>query len=211
MKKLILFTITYLLIAFQVSAADIDSAKNEVSQKRQEIKATITQQRAEFQQEMGNLKGTIVQQRTQTREEFKLKLEQIKNERKRALVENISDKIVQRNKRWTDHWLLVLARLDDVLNSIRDKTAVLKNKGVDTSALDQAIANAQTAIDSTRTAVNSQAQKTYIIEIDTEENLRANVGAVISQFQTDLRTVHKLIVNARQAVWNAATELAKIK
>jgi len=149
----------------------------------------------------------IRQQAKEERQKFREKLEEIKNERKKATVERIDERVSTMNKNYVLRMSKALDKLDMVLKKISEKTTLLKNKGREVGSLESAIASAKDAIDSARIAVDEQAQKSYVIEITKEAFLRANVGKTVSEFRTDLRDVHKLVVDAKQEVYNAEREL----
>lgn len=119
------------------------------------------------------------------REEFKAKLQTIRDEKKKELVTRIDTKLMNVNIKHTDRFTQVISNLKTVLDKIGgdvDKT------------------EAQTAIDTAKAAVETQAAKTYLITISTETALRSDVGAVTSQLRLDLMATHKLVINAKQSV-----------
>lgn len=143
-----------------------------------------------------------------TKEDFKEKLKTIRDQRKSALVERIDERISTMNKAHTRRFSAVLEKLDIILNKISDKAQDAKPRGIDTSMVDTAIIVAKTAIDTAKEAVAMQAAKSYGIEVTSEAALKINVGSVVSVFRKDLRDVHKMVVDAKQAVQKAHRELA---
>lgn len=146
-----------------------------------------------------SLKGQRVERKQQIkdtvqmkRDEFKARIQTIKDQRKKLLVERIDTKIAELNKKSTDKFSEVLARLQTHLDKISQSTK-------DEKVLAD-IKTAQAAIDTAVAAVASQSAKVYTIQITTEQNLRINVGTTMSQFRQDLMATHKLVVNAKQAV-----------
>lgn len=152
-------------------------------------------------------KKDVVQQK---REEFKTRLQTIRNEKKKAVVERIDTKIANTNEVHTVRFTSILLKLQSILDRVSQKASEAKANGKDTTALDSSIVSAQAAIDSAKAAVSAQAAKTYAIQISDEATLRNSVGTTTSQFRKDLRDVHKAIVEAKQAVQNAVRELAKV-
>lgn len=146
----------------------------------------------------------------QRKEEFKTRLQTIRNERKKAAVERIDTKIANTNEVHTVRFTSILVKLQSILDRVSQKASEAKANGKDTTALDSSIVSAQAAIDSAKTAVSAQAAKTYAIQISDEATLRNSVGTTTSQFKKDLRDVHKAVVEAKQAVQKAISELAKI-
>lgn len=146
----------------------------------------------------------------QRKEEFKTRVQAIKDQKKKAAVERINTKIVNQNKAVTNRLSAVLTKLQSVLDRISQKAQDAKAAGKNTAALSTAISNAQTALDAAKAAVSNQAAKEYTLSIANEGTLRSTVGTTVSGFRKDLRDVHKTVVDAKQAVQNALSELAKV-
>jgi len=143
------------------------------------------------------------------KEDIKEKLNVIRDEKKKSLVERIDDKITIMNRTHTTKFSTVLEKLMMILNKITDRAQNAKLKGIDTSAVDSAIEAAKAAIDVAKAAVTTQSVKTYSIEVVSETTLKTTVGRIVSMFRKDLRNVHKIVVDAKQAVQKAERELAK--
>lgn len=144
------------------------------------------------------------QARMDARAEFKEKLAELKDTRKKALVEKLDTRFANVNKKATDRFLETLSKLTEVLNRIQTKATEAKTAGKDTAEAQTAITTAQAALANAKTAVSTQAGKTYTITISTEDKLRMDVGTTVSALHTDLRTVHKLVTEAKQAAVKAA-------
>lgn len=182
-----------------------------------EIRSQIKQQKQELIEERQNLQEQIRQRRQEAieeyktrREEFRQQLTQIKDETKRKVVERINNKLVEVNKRATDHMARFLERLSSILDQIKQKTAEAKAAGTDTTAVEVAIAEAEAAVAFANSAVLAQAGQEYIIEITDEGHLRSAVGKTVSQLRSDIRETRKTVIEAKQAVMKAARELAKV-
>lgn len=146
-----------------------------------------------------------------TKEVFQQKLALIRDEKKKAIVQKINDRITEINKKMTDKMTLGLTNLSTILANLDSRAITLKTTGKDTTSYDASSSKAKSAIATSLTAVNAQAAKTYTITITTEGALKINVGTTVSLFKTDLAAVHKMVIDAKQAVWNAANELVKLK
>lgn len=144
------------------------------------------------------------QARADSRAEFKEKLAALKDEHKKEIVEKLDTRFANVNKKATDRFLETLDKLTEILSKIQTKATEAKTAGKDTTEAQTAITAAQTAITSAKTAVTTQAGKTYTITISTEDKLRMDVGTTVSALHADLRTVHKLVTDAKQAVVKAA-------
>lgn len=158
-------------------------------------------------------RGTTIQNRIEKREEFKEKLQEIKNEKKRALVERIDTKISSVNTNRTTQMSTVLEKLNSILSRLIEKVNTAKTAGGnETTLAEVAITQAQSALSTAKASVASQASKQYDIQVSSEEGvLRTNVGSTVSQFEKDLRTTHKTVVDAKQALMSVIKELSKLK
>ncbi len=147
--------------------------------------------------------GTLLQR-------FREQIQTIKDERKKLLVEKIEDHIATSNARLTTKMKNALSRMSAILQDIKVKAAGQKAAGKDTTALDNAIAAAETAIANAQAAVNTQSQKEYTTTISDDTGLKGVIGQMVSQFKIDLTATYKTVVDARQAVANVIMELAKL-
>jgi len=126
------------------------------------------------------------------RAEFNTKLQTIKDQNKKSLVERINSRLAEINKNQTDKYNVILGELQSFLDKISSSatpTASLAN-----------ITNAQNKINIAKSAVSAQAQRVYIMTITDDATLRQNAGAVVSQFRQDITSVYKLVVDAKQAI-----------
>lgn len=152
----------------------------------------------------------IKEEKEQRIEEFKEKIALIKDERKKALVEKITEKITNSNTRLTTKMSAALERLSSILKNLSEKAAALKANGKDTSALEEAISQAEAAVAEAKSAVTAQAEKEYSADLIDDPTLKNTIGKMVSQFRKDLRDTHKKVVAARQAISKAISELARI-
>lgn len=167
--------------------------------------------RSEINQDRGEMREASRAAIKAKMEEFKQRIAQIRDERKKAIVEKINSKIQNANTRLTNKMTEALSKLAQILNGIREKAEALKAAGEDTAALDNAIAAAETAIIDAHAAVNAQVGKVYSANIITDEaNLKNTIGRMVSQFRLDVQSVHKKVIEAKQAVQKAISELAKL-
>ena len=147
----------------------------------------------------------------ETRMEFKAKLDTIKDERKRTIASNLTEKMALVNKRRTDFWNNVLTKLTQILARAKTKSAELKASGKDTIVVDTAIASADTTIKNAQTAVDNQAAKIYPLSFTSESTLKASIGKTISGEQADLQAVKKSVDEAHKAVSDVIRLLKQIK
>lgn len=199
-KKLIVISLFVLLFSLFSSNAIAQTATNAASRLKEQMQLLKDQKQTAVSQIKKEVKIDLRQQikdRVQTkreevkeivatrRGEFKAKLQTIKDQKKKVLVERIDTKLSNVNTKHTDRFAQVLSNLQVLLDKISgdlDKT--------------EAIAS----IDAAKLAVENQAAKTYTITISTETALRSDVGTVTSQLRQDLVATHKAVVDAKQTV-----------
>ena len=182
----------FLLVIVATVNAQTNTGTNSaerLKQQRQELQAQAKEKRVELRQQV---KDAVAAKRLEVkatveakREEFKAKLQTIKDEKKKALVERIDAKLAAVNTKHTDRYTHVLGNLQTILDKM--------SEDVDKT-------DAQAAIDAAKTAVETQAAKTYTITISSDLALRSDAGTVTSQLRLDLVATHKTVVDAKQAV-----------
>lgn len=136
-------------------------------------------------------------------------LQTINDASKSAQVLKINDKIARINKQRTEQMAEALDRMTAVLLSLLGKIDLAKAGGADTTQVDLVALAAKTSLKTAQDAVASQSAKVYVPEASDGAGLKVKVGAAVSQLQADLRTVHSLVVDAKQAIAAVIRELAK--
>lgn len=139
---------------------------------------------------------------------FDEKIQLIKNTAKKQTVVQIQEKMTQLNVDRTNKMSTTLTKMSDILKQILEKAAATKTAGKDTSAVDAAVIDAQSAISAAQDFVSSQAAKQYVITISSEANLKTDVGTTRSTLEKDLKTVNDAIVTARKKISTALRALA---
>jgi hypothetical protein len=144
------------------------------------------------------------------REQFQNKLQLMRDERKKNIIIKLDAKIASISSRKTTQMTKTVSTLGTILGKIKTKAAAAKASGIDTTAVDAAIVNADKALASASAAIATQAANQYTINITTDDALKSNVGTTIKQFEQDMRTTFKSVKDAKQAVLAAARELKKV-
>lgn len=187
-----------------------DELKLQIDAKRAELKAMEEQKREEFKKMVEQKREAAKQQIEIKRAEMKDRLKKIKSELKKDTVERIYDKLNEINKDRTEHFSNVMAKLDKAVERITSRTDKAGDRGLDVTTVRTEIESAKTAIAAARTAIQTQAGKTYTITVGTEETLKANAQAARKLLQDDLEKVRLIVKSAYEAVHKAATTLAQI-
>lgn len=184
-------------VAFaQTATSTPQTTKDRLRTIKEERQTVVAETRAQAKEKMG---------------EFKTQIRTIKDTRKQMLTERITDKIATSNARLTNKMDKALDHLTDILDRVKARAAGFKVQGKDTTALDQAISAAEAAIAAAQAAVDTQSSKEYTATIVDEPTLRNTIGQMVSGFRLDIQAVHKLLVDAKQAVQKAIMEAAKLK
>lgn len=190
-KVLIGLVVTILVLVFvsgtnaqtTTGSAAVDSA----TKLRQQMQLLQDQKREAIGEMRDESKASISARKA----EFQARLLTIRDLKKRLLVEQIDAKIKRINEKMTTRFMDALIRIQTFLDKF--------NQFAGTNIVPEAV-SAQLAIDAAKTAVDAQVAKTYTIEIGDDPTLKINVGKTVSQFRLDLTAVHKMVIDAKQAV-----------
>lgn len=194
---IILLTIISPNLAFaQTATSSPQTIKDRLRTIKEERQTSVAETREQVKEKM---------------EAFRAQIKTIRDEGKQILTERIADKIASSNARLTNRMDNALGHLTDILNRVKTRAADFKAQGKDTTALDQAISDAEAAIAEAKNAVDAQGAKEYTANIAGESTLRNTIGQMVSGFRLDIQAVHKLVVAAKQAVQKTIMEAAKLR
>ncbi len=144
-------------------------------------------------------------------QEFNVKLQTLKDEKKKAVVRNLEDILQDRGQKWCTHWSEVTARMDNLMVRVISRRDKAKAAGKDTTAADSAIASAQSAISAAKTAGTAQCAKTYTIQITSgDSGIGQDVKTAVQAFSTDIKSVISTMEAARKAIGGAISALKGI-
>ena len=193
MKKLIVpFLLLSVLLVSPVKAEEIEDKGEGLMPRKvmlqDRVKAVKTK-RVETKEMMMEKR----QEMEGKREEYKAKWQGIKDDKKKALLEKIDDRLNEFNQKASTSMSKVLARLSGIVEKLADKTDVTK---------------AQTSIAEAQVAVDAQAAKEYVIEFEDETGLRVGASSAKESLRADLKVVRGLVGEARELV-KMALEAAK--
>lgn len=198
-----------------IGAEPLQNVKNRVETETQKIQQLRTEAETKISQIRDNVKNAI---------------SKIKDEQKQRAATQISEQITHLNTVWTDHFTLVLNDLDLALQKIQTRADKAKANGKDTSSVNVSIQAAKNSIQVARSAIATQAAKTYAIDTtktttgtttptvstakDQEQvikNIRKQFMQLRDQLQKDITTLRDGVVkDARNSVKNALKILSQI-
>ena len=184
-------------------------AVNALKVKREAAAAQIKADKEKFRTTI-EVKRKEVQEKIKTeREALKVKLQSIKDERKKAAVERIDARLGEINANRMNELTKALDKIEGVLRRVSDRADRAVDKGIDVAAVKTAVTQADTAIASARSAVTAQTGKTYPLAVAGEATLRMDVKSSRDALEKDLRAVREAVKAAHEAVRNAAVTLAQ--
>lgn len=128
------------------------------------------------------------EKKTQQKEDFKEKVQNIKDEKKQAVVAKIDEKLSDRQTRLVSVLTKHLERLDAAIMTIEDKAELLTDDA-NKSKLTQQISEARQSIIVAKQAVETQSQKVYAPDVSSESRLKAVVSQTVANFRKDWSSV----------------------
>lgn len=218
-KAFLILLFTLLFISPQTSLArekptgtqsDESATESSRMKKKLELKELIREKKLEFKQMLLEKRNEATEAARQKREELLERLKLIRDEKKKELVIKINENLAELNKKRTEKMSEALDKLSSILNRLVDKIKLASDAGRDTTTATNKALEAQAGIEAAQEAVASQSAKTYTIEIIDEGTLRLTVGQVVSQLKSDLKSVKRLLVEAKQKVSAVIREVARL-
>lgn len=145
-----------------------------------------------------------LKERIATREAaLKVKLQAFKDKRKAEIAERLNSNLNKINQNQTGQMLKHLDKMSTILNKLEARV----NKGTpdikDPKVAKAAIAQAKASIASATAAVKTQSEKDYTLQLSSESAVRKDAQKTRTELHTDLLTVRKLVIDAKQTVANA--------
>jgi len=190
-----------------VPAAPETSAIKDKQSLVKDKKAQREAKMLEIRQKIKDKKAEVLQKR----EEFRVKVQEIKDEKKKEIVERIDIKMSSANEKRTSIMKQALQKMTLFIERIQEKVNVEKENGQDTTEIESLITSAESAIADAEEAVETQAGKEYVIIITDETKLHHAVKPIVDQLKADLKNVHNVVREAKEAVVVAAKGYGVLK
>lgn len=223
-KLIVLFLLIFAIALPSISSAQTStvstntptpqrfSDKNDRLRIEPTLKQAIEDRMTTLKPPRGFVKDLIAQKiegHEQRKQTLQRKINNFKDQRRKNIILKLDDKIASisstRVKKMND----ALEKLDNILAGIKTKSDQIT--GCNKTQLAEAITAADEATTAASTAIEDQANKTYEININSEDSAKIDVGGVIKQLTEDLRNTHRNIIDVKQKVIKAASELRKLK
>ena len=179
---------------------------NTSSQNFRERVLERTQERIQVQNAT-NTTSTQVRLRNleELRQQMQTKIQQIKDENKKRIAQNLVSQMERINKRLSEDDLKYLNTIEKVLNKIEER---VKNSTTTDTTITSKINELKTKIAALRSKIEVQAQKEYLVQIQTETKLREAYQTTKKELMSD----HKNLRQELQALKKEVRDLfLKIK
>ncbi len=148
---------------------------------------------------------------TKAREDFQNRLDTIKDERKKEIVENLDNRFSTVNTNRTTAMSNHVAKMEEVITKISETLSERSAQGVNVSQVQTALSAAQVSVSAAKTAVTTQAGKEYIIGVTTEDKLKDSVERVRTLLETDLKATQEKVKKAREDLASVIQSIARIR
>lgn len=184
--------------------------KVELDKKREEMLKNVLEKRKEFELKKEELKTEMKTKKDEARETLNKTLGVIKDEKKKASIENIANIIDNTNKNTSTRFTNSVNSIENVLVSVKSRSEKVKVGGTDISAVLVDIAAAENLIAEARTAISVQSAKVYTIDITDPAKAKEIMKATRNTFYTDIKAVQEKVKIARDSIKKIADGLKKI-
>lgn len=209
-----------LLISPVLALDSTSTARPVIQNKIQKIDTRIAQKEANVEQKMKELeqrklteasKAAMFRQKLEQRKEviasheaqIRAKIQAFKDKQKAEIASRVNTNLNKINQNQTDQMIKHLDLMSQLLDKLATKVSSNSSDIKDPTLTNQAITDARDAVAKAKTAVEAQAQKDYTINVTTETKIRVDAQAKRDQLHTDITTVRKLVIDAKQSVSNA--------
>lgn len=140
------------------------------------------------------------ERRQQKKAELDKKLKVFRDKKKAEVVKRIDENLIKINSTKTTQMAEQLKKMLAILDKLQQRLDSLSSQGKDLTAANQFVLTARESIAKAQEAVDVQQAKDYTITVTGEKEVKSDAQTVRGNLQTDLTSVHRLVVAARQSV-----------
>jgi len=178
----------------------------------QEVKEKIqkrVQERIQLQNAT-NTTGTPVRLRNleELRQQMQAKIQQIKDENKKRIAENLVRQMERINKRLSQDHLRYLNTIEKVLNKIEER---VKNSTTTDATITLKINELKTKIANLKQKIEAQMQKEYLVQIQTETKLREAYQATKKELMNDHKNLRQELQALKKEVRDLFLKIKPVK
>lgn len=134
------------------------------------------------------------------RQQMQAKIQEIKDENKKRIAQNLVSQMERINKRLSEDHLKYLNTIEKVLNKIEER---VKNSTTTDATITSKIDELKTKIATLRSKIEAQMQKEYLVQIQTETKLREAYQTTKKELMSD----HKNLRQELQALKKEVRDL----
>lgn len=158
-----------------------------------EARKANTLQRIDTKKQNAENRMTAIREKIASKEAaLKERLQMFKDKKKAEIAERVNTNLNKINQNQTDQMQKHLDKMTSLLNRLEDR--VTSKEG---------IADARVAIASASSAILTQAEKDYTLQVTTENQIRTAAQAMRDQLHKDLQAARAQVIDAKQSVANA--------
>ncbi len=218
MNKKIIFVLTATAMTLGAySPALAQPARNEnrvvvrdFQEIREERKEAIEIRNIEMRDQAERIREERKEDVITRQEELKERIQGIRDERKRAVAERLAENIDRLNKNLSSRYNGFLNAMELVLDKIEVRIAKIEEtRGVDLSEIYTRIQDSRNFIERAREQVIEQAAKSYIVVLESEETLREDFSASISDLREDHRALRDQFISPLRTIIRDVMETLK--
>lgn len=195
----------------------LDVLKGNPEKFRQEAEKKLEALPAEAQAKIEALKQEFEAKREEAktsfeakREALKEKLSVIKDQNKQETVSRLNENINELNKKKTEEFSKVVAKLEGIWASIQNKASQAAANGAEVGFISEAQSQVDSLFSAAKDSLNQQAGKSYELNITTEDNLKTDIGQVRQTLESDLKAVREKIGAIKEMLYKEANQLNRV-
>jgi archaellum component FlaC len=142
------------------------------------------------------------------RQQMQAKIQQIKDENKKRVAENLVRQMERINKRLSQDHLRYLNTIEKVLNKIEER---VKNSTTTDATITSKINELKTKITNLRQKIEAQMQKEYLVQIQTETKLREAYQATKKELMNDHKNLRQELQALKKEVRDLFLKIKPVK
>lgn len=194
-----LYTPVYPVFAEETTASKKEAVKSLTREHRAAVASKTAEVKSRVHDRIEDKKEKAASRSALAKE----KIQRFRDKKRAALAHKINERLPEINQKRTGIMSNHLEKLNEIISKLESKVNEAASSGKDTSAAQNAITEAKSAISAAESAVAEQSQKEYGITVTTETKISEDAKSARETLHTDLKSVHDLVVAARQSVAKA--------
>lgn len=199
-KKVLLLSLLLLFSAVTVHAEESSSQSGKRIYK-DSIKPTIVQKREE-----------IKDLRQKALDDMKLKISQMKDEKKKMTVQKLGDRLCMLQSNRVTDMKKQMAVIEKVMGRVTDASVEQKAKGKDVTAIESALTTAREKYKTAQQAITALSTRTCAVSLSgNEATVGAEMKKAVSDLEVEVKKTRESIKAVRSAVEDAVRALAKTR